>query len=494
MSRQAVPQQAVSQQAVSQQAVSQQAVPRLAVSRLAVIGGGISGLAAARRLAAICPRSQVLLLEASGELGGKLRRVEVGGAWVDVGAEAMLARRPEAVAEVIDCGLGADLIHPMTSEALIRNRGRNRPLPGRTLMGLPADLGAVRAADVLSAQSLARIEAEPALGPYPPLADDVSVGHLVTGRFGSEVTRRLVDPLLGGIYAGHADAISMQAALPALATRLMSVGGSLLEAVRASVSGVVPGPVFVSIKGGLGRLPRTIAAAGGFEARTRATVRELHRTSDGFRLVLGSSHQSEVILADAVVIATPAAKSAQLLSRIAPAAATELAEIDSASMAIVTLAFAGQPPVGLPPGSGLLVPDIEGLAVKAMTFSSQKWPGVGDESGVTLMRGSFGRAGEAWTLHREDSELVAVMHRELAAITGIARDPVDTHVQRWGGALPQYAVGHVACIRRIRTAIAQVPGLAVCGASYDGVGIAACIASAHLAADRVMAYLSEAGQ
>jgi len=242
----------------------------------------------------------------------------------------------------------------------------------------------------------------------------------------------------------------------------------------------------------MGRLPEAMAATGGFEVRTRTTVREIHRTATGFRLVLGPVPRSEELLADAVVVATPASKSAQLLAGIAPAAAADLAAIDAASMVIVTLAFAGAP--GLPAGSGLLVPAVEGFDVKAMTFSSQKWDGVGTDSGVSLMRASLGRAGEEWALQRQDDELVALVRRELGALTGVQAEPVAAHVQRWGGALPQYAVGHVDRVRRIRAAVAGVAGLAVCGATYDGVGIAACIGSGHIAADRVRAHLDRAGQ
>jgi oxygen-dependent protoporphyrinogen oxidase len=195
-----------------------------------------------------------------------------------------------------------------------------------------------------------------------------------------------------------------------------------------------------------------------------------------------------------VVVAVPAGKAGALLTHLAPLAAAELNSIETASLVIVTLAFAGLATDALPPGSGILVPAVEGLAVKAMTFSSQKWPGVGAESGVRLLRASLGRAGEQEVLQRTDAELVAAVRRELAEITGVVAEPVDSHVQRWGGALPQYAVGHLQRVARIRAAVQRVPGLAVCGASYDGVGIPACIGSGHNAADRVLAGLRPPGQ
>ncbi len=466
--------------------------------RVVVVGGGIAGLAAADRLARARPDLEVILLEATDRVGGKLRREQVAGAWVDVGAEAMLARRPEGLRAAAAAGLDSDLIHPLSTAALLRNRGANRPLPARTLLGIPADVGAVRSAGVLSEPTLARIAAEPSGGPYPPLTEDLSVGDLVASRFGEEVVERLVDPLLGGVYAGHAHAISVEAAVPALAQRLRAEGGSLLAAASANVAAGArdePGPpVFASLTGGLARLAETLATRAGFAVRTSTTVRAIARSGNGFLLTVGAVPAAEQLPADAVVLATPANKTSALLSDLAPAAAAELSGIETASMVIVTLAFAGLPANSLPAGSGILIPSVERLNCKAMTFSSQKWPGVGAESDVLLLRGSLGRAGEQWALQRTDAELISVLRSELALITGLVVEPVDSQVQRWGGALPQYAVGHVGKVARIRASVAAVAGLAVCGASYDGVGIPACIGSAHSAADRVLAALPRPAQ
>jgi oxygen-dependent protoporphyrinogen oxidase len=184
---------------------------------------------------------------------------------------------------------------------------------------------------------------------------------------------------------------------------------------------------------------------------------------------------------DGLVVATPAAKAARLLSEVAPSAAAELAAIDSASVAIATFAYHD---VALPPGSGLLVGTREGLAVKGVTISSQKWS---LDTGLTVLRASLGRFGEAHVLQRSDEELIALARHDLQQLLGISAEPVDAVLTRWGGGLPQYAVGHVERVARIRTAVASVPRLAVCGAAYDGVGIPAVIASAWAAADRVRA-------
>jgi protoporphyrinogen/coproporphyrinogen III oxidase len=172
-------------------------------------------------------------------------------------------------------------------------------------------------------------------------------------------------------------------------------------------------------------------------------------------------------------------------------AATALAEIKYASMAIVTLAYPvsafGQPVTG----SGFLVPAVDGRAVKAVTFSTVKWPHLHRQNpGVHLVRCSVGRLGEDVVLQRDDAELAALAAADLADATGVRGNPADVRVTRWGGGLPQYSVGHLDRVAAIRTAVAAVPGLAVCGAAYDGVGIPACIATAKLAAEQVLGYLS----
>jgi protoporphyrinogen/coproporphyrinogen III oxidase len=459
--------------------------------RVVVIGAGISGLAAAWEFAEREPTAVITVLEAAATPGGKLRLAEVAGLTVDVGAEALLARRPEGIALIDAVGLGDDLITPLTLSAHVRGGGANHPLPARTMMGIPGDLDALRASGVLSAPALARVLAEPQAEPMAALTADVAVGPLVRERLGAEVVARLVDPLLGGVYAGRADALSLAATMPALAAALRNGGGSLVAAAAATTAPSPgpdgPGSVFVSLAGGLARLPLALAASARFTVRTGVTVRAVRRTESGFELDCGPVPDSSVVLADAVIVATPASKAAGLLRVAAPAAATELAAIETASMAIVTLAFENAPP---PPGSGLLVGSTEPFAVKAITISSQKWPGA--RAGLTVLRASIGRAGDVADLQHDDAELVAMARRDLAALIGITSAPADSLVTRWGGGLPQYAVGHVDRVARIDAALASVPGLAVCGASYQGLGIPACIASAGRAVARILAPRTDA--
>ena len=429
----------------------------------------MAGLVAARELAA--SGRDVLLLEASPEVGGKLRSAQVAGLTVDVGAEAMLARRPEGVD--LAASLGVDVVHPTTATSSIFSRGALRPMP-RSLMGVPFDLAQLADSGVLTPEGLARASTEV----DTDVPDDISVGDLVGGRLGDELVERLVEPLLGGVYAGSARAISVAAAVPQLLA--MARRGSLLDQVAAvPASGA---PVFAGLVGGMGRLPGLIRDGGRFEVRTHATVRQLRRTTSGWALTVGPTTAPETIEAAAVVLATPAGPTARLLADVSPAAAAELAAIESASVAVVTLAFAAQDLADqLFDRSGFLVPPLEQRTIKASTFSFAKWDWVRDlDPDVVVLRTSLGRHGEEVTLHAADEGLVRVSLADLHAMAGITASPVDSHVQRWGGGLPQYAVGHVERVARIRAAT-DLPGLAVCGAAYDGVGIPAVIGSAHWA-------------
>jgi oxygen-dependent protoporphyrinogen oxidase len=489
--------------------------------RVVVVGGGIAGLAAAHRL--LARGARVTLLEAGPRLGGKLHAGELAGVPADLGAEALLARRPEAVDLARAVGLGEALQPVAAGGAAVWTRGRLRPLPGGQVMGVPGDLARLAAAEVLSPEGLARVGREAELPPAEP-GEDVAIGAFVAERLGAEVTDRLVEPLLGGVYAGDAYRLSMRAAVPQLFAALRTEG-TLLGAARAvqsrgaaAAAGAAGTPVFMGIEGGVGRLPSAVAdavrAAGG-EIVLNTEVASLERredipdpartapaaaaghptappTSPGRPGTSSSSPArwrvvtagGRVYDADAVVLAVPAAAAARLLRGPAPRAAAEFDGVRYASMALVTLALPRrEAEAQLPAGTGFLVPPVDGRTIKASTFSSAKWRWAGDD-GLFLLRTSVGRIDDEKTLERDDADLVAASLDDLRTATGLAARPVASRVSRWRGALPQYEVGHDARVERIRGALPA--GLAVCGALYDGVGIPACVASAHRAADALL--------
>ncbi|EMF53425.1 MULTISPECIES: protoporphyrinogen oxidase [Streptomyces] len=455
-----------------------------------VIGAGIAGLAAAHGL--LERGARVTVLEATDRVGGKLLPGEIAGARVDLGAESILARRPEAVALAREVGLADRLQPPATASANLWTRGALRPMPKGHVMGVPGIASAL--SGVLSDEGLARIERDADL-PRTEVGDDVAVGEYVAARLGREVVDRLVEPLLGGVYAGDAYRISMRSAVPQL-FRAALTHTSLTEAVRdiqerAAAIGQ-SGPVFMGIEGGIGQLPLAVAEsvrARGADIRTRTPVAELRReASGGWRVVTGGpggGGEERVLRADAVVVAVPAPVAAGLLRAEAPEAAAELSGVEYASMALVTLAYrrAG---LTLPEGSGFLVPPVDGRTIKASTFSSHKWGWIADENpDLLILRTSVGRYGETAILDHDDAHLVDVSRTDLREATGLTATPVATRVTRWDDGLPQYPVGHHARVARVREHLGKLPGLAVCGAAYDGVGIPACVASASAAVDQI---------
>ncbi|HEY2519414.1 MAG TPA: protoporphyrinogen oxidase [Streptosporangiaceae bacterium] len=473
-----------------------------------IVGGGIAGLAAAYFLRD--EPARVTVLEGSPRLGGKLTAAEVAGVPVDAGAEALLRRRPEGTDLIADVGLADQLVLPGTTASGIWSYGGLHPLPPRQFMGVPADLDGLGRSGVLSPDGLARARQDRDL-PATPRDGDVAVAAYVGARFGPELVDRLVDPLLGGVYAGRSEQLSFEATLGPLATaagahRALSEAAASLIPAPPPAGHDKPAPrpaVFTTLASGLGTLPAAVAAASGATVRTRATVRELARTATGWRLTVGSAADPEWIEADAVVLALPARPASRLLSGVpgVSAATAGLAGIEYASMAIVTLAYPRSrfPAAHGDPRSGYLIPAVEGRAVKAVTYSTIKWPhlaGPGAQPGrpgdpIDIVRCSIGRIGEQTVLQRDDADLVALATAELAEETGAQGAPVDSRVTRWGGGLPQYTVGHLDRVGAIRADVAAQPGLAVCGAAYDGIGVPACIGTARVAAEEIQRYFKE---
>ncbi|GAA1896207.1 protoporphyrinogen oxidase [Lapillicoccus jejuensis] len=464
----------------------------------------MAGLATAWDLVAAGePGLRVTVLEAAPDTGGKLRTGTVAGLAVDVGAESVLARRPEAVDLAREAGLGDALTHPGGRAATVWSRGAHHPLPPRTLMGVPSDPDTARG--LLDDAEVERVRAERSRPLAPLEADDVAVGALVEDRLGAAVVDRLVEPLLAGVYAGHARRLSARATVPALWAAARA-GEPLLDAAARAAAGATatagghPSPVFAGYRGGLGRMAADLTQAlreRGVDVRTGTTVRGLRRTGTGWALTVGPTVAEEEADADAVVLAVPAAPAARLLHDVAPDAAAALGEIGTASMAVVTLAVPRRvlAPVlegaGVAGSTGFLVPPTEPVRVKAATFTFAKWAWVDAlDPELVVLRASVGRAGEEAALQRDDADLVATVVDDLSTILrGRVPAPVGAHVQRWGGGLPQYAVGHLDRVARVRDAVAAHPGLAVAGASYDGVGVPAVVATGRAAAARVLEHL-----
>ncbi|MFI5608216.1 protoporphyrinogen oxidase [Amycolatopsis sp. NPDC051903] len=468
------------------------------MKHVAVVGGGISGLTTAYRLRTLLGDAvEITVFESTPAAGGKLRTAEVGGVAYDVGAEAFLARRPEVTALVAEVGLAERLVHPTKARAKIHAGGAVLGLPPGTVMGVPGSAEVV--AGVLSEDGRRAVEKERSLGPVELTGADLPLGPLLRGRFGDELVDRLVDPLLGGVYAGGADGLGLRATMPGLAKAVAEGAGSLTDAA-ASLLPKTPGtaPVFGTLTGGLTTLLDRLRELSRATVRTSSTVRALTRTATGWRLDVGAAAPAHApadtpVDVDAVVLAVPAPAARKLLDGVAPAASAAFAEVELASMAVVALAL--PPGTQLPDASGILIGAGERddhrvpYASKAFTFSSNKWAHYGGE-GPVLVRGSVGRFREPGALTGDDDSLVAAVRDDLARLTGVTAEPIDALVTRWGGGLPQYGAGHLERVTRIETAVAEVPGLAVAGATLHGVGLPACVATADAAARRIAAGLA----
>jgi protoporphyrinogen/coproporphyrinogen III oxidase len=476
--------------------------------RVAIVGAGIAGLAAALRLHdELGDRVELTVVDGAGQPGGKLRTGEIDGRVVETGAETFLARAAddpsgapsEAVLLARRLGLGDALIHPATSAAGLLLDGKLRPVPGGTLMGVPVDVSAMDEA-LGPADRPDPDRGRPVLAP----GDDVSVGALVRERIGDGVVDRLVDPLLGGVYAGRADRLSLAVTMPGLAAGCRAEP-TLQRAVADALSrrSTKPGPVFATVDGGLTRLVDAVVAALppgtlrlGLPVRALTPIPATTDDPDGapdrhgaWRLVIGSTRDPQVLDVDAVILAVPSHPAARLLADVSAVAATAVGTVDYASIGLVTMVLpAGAlDGTGLAGRSGALVPATEGLAVKAVTVFSTKWTAQPD--GAVLLRCSLGRAGDEQVLQRPDGDLVALAAADLERIAGRPIRPRAAAVTRWGGALPQYAPGHLDRVATARAALP--PTIALAGASVDGVGIPVCVRSGQQAAAQIIHALGE---
>jgi protoporphyrinogen/coproporphyrinogen III oxidase len=454
--------------------------------RVVIVGGGVAGLAAAQALSAADDTPQVILLEASERVGGRIRTVPFGGVQLDVGPDALLSRAPGGVELCRSLGLGDELLPCSDGGAFVWSRGKLRRLPAGLLAGLPAGPGELLRSRILSPAGLGRAGLDLVLPGNAPAGDE-AIGALVRRRLGGQVLDRLIDPLLGGINAGHCDDLSVAAGAPYLATAARA-NRSLVRGLRATMpsapSGAPRPPAFLTLRGGLERLVGALAEQiDGVDVRVNTAVHHIERAEGGLVLVLESG---ERLSADGVVLATPAGPAADVVRAAAPVAADELAGIRTASVALVALAY---PHEAVPPldGTGFLVARDEDLDITACTWATAKWPHLAEGATHTILKCSLGRAGEDAVVGESDDALIARARRALERTMKISQAPADAIVVRHLDAFPQYAVGHLDRVTRIEEDLqAALPGLALAGNAYRGVGVPACITSGRAAAERLL--------
>ena len=461
-----------------------------------VVGAGITGLTTAFTLVTRDPGLQVTVLEASHRVGGKILTTPFAGRPVDCGADAFLARVPEARELCEELGIAGMLTSPAERSALVWARGELRRLPGGLVLGVPTDMAALAASGIISREGVDRAAADidateaPADEPTgdPEGDGDLSVGHLVRGRLGDEVYEQLVAPLLSGVNAGDADQLSVAAGaaqLAAAARRRPSLILGLREQQQAALdAGADPSaPVFHGIPVGTQTLTDLLLArltGAGTPVHLSCPVESLERDGSGGYVLRTPYGRIE---ADRVVLCTPAPVAARLLADLAPAAAEGLADLEYASAAMVTLAVRRSALDHPLDASGFLVGAADRLpTLSACSWASAKWAHL-DDPDVAVLRASTGRYGDTAPLELTDRDLVDALVTDLGTTMGLAEAPIEHRVTRWWDGLPQFRPGHLGRVRAWRAAVdEQAPGVVLAGAAYDGLGLPACVRQGRHAA------------
>ncbi len=456
--------------------------------RVAVVGAGISGLATALAVADH-GGVDVEVFEAADRVGGKVDASPFAGVeGVDEGADAFLARVPEAVALAHRVGLGDDLVSPEPVGAAVWHDGLH-PIPDGLMLGLPGRVRPLATTDLLSWRGKARA----ALEPFLPRTstDSDSIGTFVRARFGDEVHDRLVDSLVGSIYAADTDRFSL-AEVPQLAALANGNRSVLLAARRqrrsqAGTATAASSPIFATPRGGIGAFVQAIAdavAEAGGRIHTSTPIASVAPAGDD-RWMLGPVGIGEDRTFDAVVLATPAAAAAGLLHDHVPDAALLLDRAETADVIMVTMHVpAEQWPQRLRGLSGYLVPKPDQRSVTAASFASQKWGHWRPPAGGEILRVSLGRDGRP-VMHLDDDEVLGRVLDDLEHHLGVAFEPIEVRITRWPAAFAQYRPHHAAWVDDIEAALPV--GISVTGAGFRGIGLPACVRSASTVAARTAA-------
>jgi protoporphyrinogen/coproporphyrinogen III oxidase len=443
---------------------------------IAVIGGGITGLSAAYKLAGN-PDVRAVLFEATDTLGGQIATHKEGRSWVELGADSFLARDPWAIDLCRELGLQEDLITPAVFGACIWWRGRLRRMPAGTMLGIPLHMGPVSRSGLLSPRGVARASAE-RFNRAPLRGPDISVARFVSQRFGREVLDRLVDPMLAGTRAGDARRVSLAAALPevdALARRYPSL-------LRAGRSVEAPPPRFYSLTGGLetliDALKRHLSSVS-IQLHTAVTSLE---EEDGEGVILRFARR-EPLRADGVVVALPPPQAARLMTTADARTAEQLAAMPYSTASLITMWFRRRDGLRIPPGgSGFLVPTRVRRTVAACTWWSRKWPVAQSDEDLEVLRCFIagGAPGE------EDNRLIDRAMDDLGPMMGVTKRPFQAIVSQWDPALPLFEVGHLDRAASIHHAMAAHPHVVLAGIPERGSGITECVRRGIAAAEQVV--------
>ncbi len=453
---------------------------------MVIVGGGISGLAAAYRIGQ--KGLSYRLLEASSRLGGVIRTEARDGFLLEGGPDAMLAQKPQGIGLCEEIGLGSRLVptNPDQRAVFVLHRGGLHPLPEGMVLAVPTRIGPVLTSKLFSWRGKMRMGLD-LVRPARKGTDDESIASFLRRRFGQEVVDRLGEPLLAGIHAGDPERLSIRASFPRFVD-LETRYGSLVRGLWAAAPPAKPGKApFYSLAGGLGELVETLASKLSPAAVSKdVRVTGLERSSEGsFRMLAGE----ETIRARAVILALPPGRTAPLVGGLSTSLGQALAGIRTSTTATVGLGFRREHVENELDGYGLLVPGTEGLRTTACGFFSTKFPGRAP-AGHVLLRAFVGGHRDPQILDLGDDELVALVVREMTPVLGIRNAPVFSRVFRWPGGTPQLEVGHLDRVASMDEELRSVPGLFLAGAGVRVTGIPDSIAQGSAAAADAAAFLA----
>jgi protoporphyrinogen/coproporphyrinogen III oxidase len=448
--------------------------------RVAIIGGGLTGLAAAYTLEK--QPVETMLFEASARLGGKVQTEYPGSLVVECGPDALFVRNPSTLDLLAELGLGDEVVRadPRYRKVTILRGGKFYPLPDGMESGIPRSIWPMASTRLLSPLGKARAAAEVLLPKAATYGADESVDAFIRRRFGAEVAERIAAPLLGAIYSNDTRQLSLMATVAHLRAYEQEHGSLLLASLRGRLPGArkngsgqpAPSP-FVALRGGLARIvERLRAGASRTDLRLHTSVRRIAQSGSGYDLELSDGQH---YLMDRVILATPAFVTADLVQSLSPEAAAGLRTIRYASATVVALAFPPGTHLDVASGStGFLVSAGESSMLAACSWTSRKWPHCAP-GGELLVRSHLHTDEKPELAALNDASLIEGVRHELRALVGLDAEPRLTRVYRWPRSVPSYDVGHRERVRAIEAALDGFPGLILAGAGYHGVGLPDCL-------------------
>ncbi len=472
--------------------------------KIIIVGGGITGLAAARAVAIAAPEVEVTVLEAADRPGGKIVTIQEDGFVIEGGPESYLAAKSWMTDFCADLGLAGELegTRPENRGSRVLWGGELLPIPDGLSGLVPTRLRPIVTSPLLSPAGKARIALDWVLRPRTD-ANDESLERFISRRLGRQAYERLIEPLMAGIYAGDGSQLSTMATFPQLRAAEREHGGIIRGVIanrkRAQASGVAPKAGFLTPIGGMGRIVEALTAdlAGrGVALRTGVTVSRLVPSADAASYpYLVCLADGEEVPADGLILTTPSSVTTALLTDdghgLSPTAAANLRHVPQVNSVTLSLAFDGRDVAHPLRGYGYVVPRVQHRPILASTWTSSKWAGRAPD-GQILLRFYIGRAGGRDGIALSDDEIQELALAEMREVLKVDATPTRRWVFRWPGGSPQYTVGHVERIAEAERRVAAIPGLAIAGCSYHGVGIPDCVRSGERAASRVVAHLAPA--